>query len=124
MTAARRTSPAAAAVFALFACNPAAAQLVLKSAATTTPWLSAFNAMVVATLALALAYAVLRHLRRRIDAPAAPGGARPPQLVHSRRLTQKTVLLVVRWQDRTYLLAETGQTLQVLDDVVEPGSLP
>lgn len=99
-------------------------ELVLKAAPAMSPWIGALKALAIAAVALALTCVVLLRWRRCVDAPAAQAGARPPQLVHSRRVSQKTVLLVVRWRDRTYLLAETGQSLQVLDDIDDGDSRP
>lgn len=68
--------------------------------------------------------AVLWGWRRRLGLTSASAtnddGA--PAVLSSRRVSQKTVLFVVRWRGREYLLAESNGSLSPIDDVV-PGDM-
>ena len=67
----------------------------------------------------------LRTWRRRMmPALVAPAGDAVPLLQSSRRITQKTVLLVVRWQGRVYLLAESNGGICEIDSAAVEETTP
>ena len=86
--------------------------LALKPAESQAPWSAGIKAIAIGAVALGLTFAGLRRWRGgrtgRVDVVG-------PVLASSRRVSQKTVLLVVHWQGKAYLLSETGQSLQLLD---------
>jgi hypothetical protein len=90
--------------------------LVLKENAGPGLWAAGLKAMLVGAAALACTGAILWWLRRRRD-PAPPGSRQQsgPVPKGSRRISQKTVLLVVQWEGRRYLLAENGNNTKLLD---------
>lgn len=100
----------AAALLCLAAAG-SAQPLVLKPAQAQVSWGTGLKAIAIGAAALGLAFAGLSRWRKR---PAQARGA-GPVLAGSRRVSQKTVLLVVHWRGKAYLLSETGSSLQLLD---------
>lgn len=91
------------------------AGLVLKSSDQSL-WVDGLKSIAIGSLALTAAAASLFWLRRRYSGNLGVGATQwAPLLKSSRRISQKTVLLVVQWEDKVYLLAEHGQTTQLLD---------
>lgn len=94
--------------------------LALKPPQSQAPWSAGLKAMAVGAVALGLTFAGLRRWRVRTGRAEVAG----PVLASSRRVSQKTVLLVVQWQGKSYLLSETGQSLQLLDSAAIEGTKP
>lgn len=97
------------------AASAPAAALNLK-ANEQGPWMEGVKAITIGAIALGAAAAGLVAVRRRY---AGNFSGHPqtmaPWLKSSRRISQKTVLLVVQWEGRVYLLAENAQATQLLD---------
>lgn len=110
---------AAAPALAVVPAAQPAQGLVLKSGDQGL-WMAGLKSIAIAVIALGAAAASLYWLRGRI-APrrlAALRGADhlpAPLLQGSRRIGQHTVLLVVQWDDRVYLLAESAGGTHLLD---------
>jgi hypothetical protein len=101
----------------LCANNAAADALQLKPPATGNFLLGGLKALTVGAVLLAAVGGGLWYWRRKV-APvfgATSADAGTPQLQSSKRISQKTVLLVVQWQGHSYLLAETNGAVQLLD---------
>ena len=106
---------AAALLLAALSCAPARAALPLKP--DTDPALRAAGAraLLAGALALTATGAGLWWLRRRMDGAPPRGRAHQPALRSSHRVGRRTVLLVVQWEGRRYLLAEGGGGTRLLD---------
>jgi hypothetical protein len=101
------------------AANSPAAQsagLMLKKDSDQSLWVAGLQSLAIAALALSAAAGGLLWLRKRYRAPAANDrGSYAPVVLSSRRASQKTVLHVVQWEDRVYLLAENSGATQLVD---------
>lgn len=102
------------------AATQAAAALPLKTGDQGL-WLAGLKSIAIATLALLATAGALFYLRGRTGGTpwqALRGGerkAQTPVVLEARRISPKTSLLVVQWQGRTYLLAESAGSTQLLD---------
>lgn len=95
--------------------QPSATGLTLKPASQTL-WVDGLKSIAIGSLALAVAAGSLFWLRRRFTEDNKMNQSMStPILKSSRRVSQKTLLLVVQWEGKVYLLAEQGSTTQVLD---------
>jgi hypothetical protein len=94
---------------------PASGGLVLKSGEQGL-WIAGLKSLAVAALALSATAASLYWLRNRYrPLRGAERSVHAPTVLTSRRASQKTMLLVVQWENRVYLLAESAGTTQLLD---------
>ncbi len=91
--------------------------LGLKPPTDSSFLLGGLKALLIGALLLALVGVVLWWWRRKLSSTFAPSsaGIAPPLLQSSRRISQKTLLMVVQWQGHSYLLAETGTAVQLID---------
>jgi hypothetical protein len=89
--------------------------LVLKSGGQEL-WVAGLKSLAIAVLALAATTASLFWLRNRFrPVRSAEHPLHAPTVLTSRRASQKTLLLVVQWEGRAYLLAESAGATQLID---------
>jgi len=92
--------------------------LGLKPASDSQFLLSGLKAAGFGLFAVLVVGAGLWAWRRRLLPALAQGaGDSVPQVQSSRRISQKTVLQVVRWRGRCYLLAESNGAITVVDTI-------
>jgi|GEM_PF-3240285 len=94
----------------------AGAALPLKTDTDAGLWRAGLQSMAIGIVLLSAAALLLWWLRNRQQPPIVADKRKlAPLLLLSRRLTRNTVLLVVQWEDKTYLLAESGHRVQLID---------
>jgi hypothetical protein len=124
--AARSAVPFLCAALALFvlATGPeivgAATELPVKPRGSVDLWRTTIKAVVAALVLLGLAAAALYAWRHRMRLPGTGSVRAGPgvSLEWARRVSPRTTLLLVRWQRREYLLAESGSATHVIDSRV------